>query len=44
MQKFGVTEDEMNKPMKEFAEAKGFDVKTDVREWVKQQLEAAGAE
>jgi ferredoxin len=44
MQKFGVTEAEMNKPMKEFAEAKGFEVKTDVREWVKQQLEAAGAE
>ena len=44
VQKFGVTEDEMNKPMKEFAEARGFEVKTDVREWVKQQLEAADTE
>jgi len=37
-QKFGVTEAQMVKPMKEFAESKGFDVETDVRGFVAEQL------
>lgn len=39
---FGVTEAEMALPMKEIAEPKGFDVHTDVREWVAAKM-AQGA-
>jgi NAD-dependent dihydropyrimidine dehydrogenase PreA subunit len=38
--KFGVSAAEMTKPIKDIAGSKGFDVHTDVREFVKQQLEA----
>lgn len=37
--KFGITEADMNKKIGETVKDKGFDVETDVREWVKQQLE-----
>jgi polyferredoxin len=38
--KFGITQAEMGKKIGETVKAKGFDVETDVRDWVKQQLEA----
>ena len=39
--KFGVSESEMTKPMKQIAEAHGFDVENDVRAFVKEKLGAA---
>ena len=42
-ERFGVTEAEMSKPIKDLASEKGFDVHTDVREFVKQKLESGGA-
>ncbi len=41
--RFGITDAEMDMPMKDLAEAHGFDVHTDVREWVEGQLGAQPA-
>jgi len=38
--KWGITDADMDSKIGEAVSAKGFDVETDVREWVKQQLEA----
>lgn len=38
LERFRVTSADMDKPMKELAESHGFDVHTDVREWVAEQL------
>lgn len=37
--KFGITEEQMGRKIGETVAAKGFDVETDVREWVRQQLD-----
>jgi hypothetical protein len=42
-QQFGVSSAEMTLPMKELAEKNGFDVHTDVREWVRAQIDAGAA-
>jgi polyferredoxin len=39
--RFGLSESDMTKPMKELAEAKGFDVHTDVRTFVQEKLAGA---